>query len=164
MRAPGTDISGNLSRGTGHLKDNYSFTQGGTQEQIRLFWIVTGPKVIPSSWTVMPVSLVSLRVPTLRILFGRNLRNSFTLSEDAEIFKSIQRSVCAHAIAYTSLFPIRSHLESQSEQKKGEECKQPQLLDNHREQSDKAIKAFQTQKRLLQFHKVWGSLNTQNWL
>lgn len=102
----------------------------------------------------MPVALVSLRMPTLSILFGRNFRNSFTLSEDAKIITSIQRSVCAlYCIQASFLF-----VQSQFEQKK-EECKQMLRLDNHREQWDKAIKALQTQKHL-QFQKVWGSLNT----
>lgn len=102
----------------------------------------------------MPVSLVSLRVPTLRILFGRNLRNSFTLSEDGEILKSIQRSVCAHAIAYKPLSYLFTFREPIRKEKKGEKCKQPQLPDNHREQSDNATKALWTQKWLLQVHKV----------
>ncbi len=114
------DTSGNLSRGTGHLKDNHSFTMEERKSSvIMLFRIVTGPKVIPSSWIVMPVSLVSLRVPTLRILFGRNLRNSFTLSDGGEILKSIQRSVCVRHYIQAS-FPICLHLESQLENRRKE--------------------------------------------
>lgn len=52
--------------------------------------IITNLKVIPSSWIVMPVSVVSLRVPILRILLWRNFGNSFTLLKDvSKVFNGV---------------------------------------------------------------------------
>lgn len=65
-------------------------------------------------------------------------------------------------LTHISLYPICSHIDIQFEEKKGEECKQPQLLDNHKEQSDKAIKPLHTENGSFSFIKceVHSTLRT----